>query len=186
VEECQVFASKAATVEGVRSHLERQGADDDFLRAVALAVAPSLEEDEASVSSRTDLIVRRWVLRNGDIEVLRSLTDAVVVTASASLLKQERALAALAGVVVALFRTLRALRGKGVVLRPLPLAVLVAVKQNDGISRERLGSLLRAEGEPAADDLDKELALLQGVALPDRTVVSLIQQDAGGGWHALA
>jgi hypothetical protein len=185
VDERQVFSSRAAVAEAVRDRLQQQGTNTGVSCSIASAVASLLEEDEGSMSSRTDLIVRRWVLRNGDIEVLKSVTDAVVVAASAELLQHEDGLAALAGVVVALFRTLRTLRRKAVVLPPSSLSVLVAVKQNDGISRQQLAVLLRGQVDRLADELDTELSLLQGVALPDHTVVSLIQQDAGGGWHAL-
>ena len=185
MDEHEVFSSQVAITEVVRDRLKRHGVNVEVSGVVASAVAFSLEEDEGSISSRTDLVVRRWVLRNGDIEVLESLTDAAVVAASADLLEHKGALAALAGVVVALFRTLRAFRRKGVILPPSSLAVLVALKQNDGSSRQQLAVILRAQAEPVADELDAELALLQGVALSDHTVVPLIQQDASGGWHAL-
>ena len=185
MDEDEVFSSQVAIAEVVRDRLQQDGVNAEVSRVVASTVAFSLEEEEGSISSRMDLIVRRWVLRSGDIEVLKALTDAVVIAASADLLEHKDALAAIAGVVVALFRTLRTFRRKGVVLSPSSLAVLVALKRHDGSSRQQLAVILRAQAEAVADELDAELTLLQGVALSDHTVVPLIQEDASGGWHAL-
>lgn len=161
------------TVDAVLSPALGEALRDELTHRIA-----DVFEDHGDVASGPrGARVRRWVIRREDLEITRTITDALASLLAAQYLVPTGNWAPITAVVVSLIRTVRAIRQGGVMLDPGALVILLAVRARPGISTDALESL----GKPDTLDI---LRRLGAYPLRDGRVIALVQQAGDGGWHS--
>ena len=128
--------------------------------------------------------VRRWVVRNEDVTLFKSIGAALATAAASDLLIGKVTLSAVVGVAVALTNLARDARGKGAVVNELEVFVLILVKNagTTGVNPRSVVSDCVRDGY-REQDVQEAIASLKAKGRSDGVVVALIQEDGRGQLH---
>lgn len=141
-----------------------------------------LLEAPSTPSRRQTLIIRRWVVRNDDIDLIRHLLDGIAVAGVSHSFSSGPTVPSITGAAVALFQPLRALYSKGVRLSGQDLLVLMHLKRFGPMTEHELRNTCAAGSKMTREELRGVLARLGRVTVRNGTVVALVEQDGDKRW----
>jgi len=198
----RAFDTRDGFVEYLSGQLRGGPDGDEFRRALAEEVAAqfvTFDDSEPRPRRQRGMIVRsrRWVIRNDDLNLLKSVSDGLMSAAAATffvgldpLTGAKTALTALIGIGVSLVQLVRQVRRKGATLSDAGVNILCVLKARQaGMAVGELTKALNEGGEKISkvwteEEVRKELRRLEKVPLRDGSVVALAAPDADGFWTA--
>ena len=121
--------------------------------------------------------LRRWVIRDEDLDVTRSVTDALASLLAARYLIPTSNWAPITALVLSLLRAARKVHERGVRLAPDDLVLVLAIRARPGVTTSDLAALVTTDTVAA-------LRRLSAYPTPGGEVVALVRQAGDEGWYA--
>jgi hypothetical protein len=129
--------------------------------------------------------VVRWVIRSEDLNALDALVKGIEAGVASGILfgaqTHASVTSSIVGVLTAVLKLGQRASAKGRVLNPLQYSILVALKAQDGTSRDALAATLAKIGPGCSnEEIEHAVEELQAMAVGDGTVLNFISRDANG------
>lgn len=156
----------------------------DIVDKVVAGILPLLEEEYDAAGLVRGARIRKWVVRNDDVSLFKSIGAALTAAAASNFFVGETTLSAAVGVAVALANIARDSSRSGVVVSELEILLLVHVKNagRDGTDPNSL--IVRCEGFGyASQEVRDAIGSLKAKARADGVVIALLQEDGRGHLH---